>query len=57
MRNYPDSTNPMRKDFLPPTTQNISIEQGLDYITSKLLFIARKKHLRGSNNLTLWIAE
>jgi hypothetical protein len=34
MRNYHDSTNPMRKDFLPPTTQNISIEQGLDYITS-----------------------
>src|ERR1051326_4848714 len=37
MRNYSDSTNPMRTDFLPPTTQNISIEpieQGLDYITS-----------------------
>ncbi|MFL6360449.1 MAG: hypothetical protein ACJ72V_14050, partial [Nitrososphaeraceae archaeon] len=29
-----NSTHPSRKEFFPPTTQSISIEQGLDFILS-----------------------
>jgi hypothetical protein len=65
---YTNSTAKSRKEFFPPTTQYISIEEGLDFIMShfeepvwprtiftKTLgkqYTVRKKHLSGSNNLT-----